>query len=76
MRGRPKPRLLGVVDYSRSAINHSRTAGKGVFPSEAEALERDRWGKICFVRLTARRTDKTTVDLYDPALGIKVGVDR
>jgi hypothetical protein len=29
-----------------------------------------------FIRLTARRTDAAAEDLYDPALGAKVGVDK
>jgi cyclopropane fatty-acyl-phospholipid synthase-like methyltransferase len=51
-------------------------AGKGAFPTDAEALDRDRGETLCFLRLTARRTDAIGEDLYDPALGAKVGVDR
>jgi ubiquinone/menaquinone biosynthesis C-methylase UbiE len=49
--------------------------GKSVFPSCAEALDRDRGEYLGFLRLTARRTDVAAEDLYDPALGVKVGVD-
>lgn len=51
-------------------------AGKSIFPSDAEALDKDRGRYLGFIRLTARRTDKAGEDLYDPALGAKVGVDR
>jgi hypothetical protein len=51
-------------------------AGKSIFPSDAEALDTDKGKTICFLRLTAQRTNETGEDLYDPALGIKVGVDR
>jgi ubiquinone/menaquinone biosynthesis C-methylase UbiE len=50
-------------------------SGKGIFPSDAEALDRDRGETIGFLRLTAKRTDEIGEDFYDPALGIKVGVD-
>lgn len=51
-------------------------AGRSIFPSDAEALDRDRGEYLGFIRLTARRTDEAGEDLYDPALGAKVGVDR
>jgi len=51
-------------------------SGKGVFPSDAEALERDAGRYMGFVRVTARRTEASGEDLYDPALGLRVGVDR
>ncbi len=50
-------------------------AGKSIFPSEAEALEKDRGETIAFLRLIAKRTDVEGHDFYDPALGAKVGVD-
>jgi cyclopropane fatty-acyl-phospholipid synthase-like methyltransferase len=50
-------------------------AGKSIFPSEVEALEKDHGENLCFIRLTAHRTEKMEVDIYDPALGLKVGVD-
>ncbi|MBN1944667.1 MAG: methyltransferase domain-containing protein [Bradymonadales bacterium] len=45
------------------------------FPSDVEALERDGGRYVGFVRLTARRTEMTDFNLYDPSLGFKVGVD-
>jgi SAM-dependent methyltransferase len=50
-------------------------AGKQVFPSDAEALERDGGQTIGFVRAIARRTAEPGENLYDPALGLKAGVD-
>ncbi len=50
--------------------------GKSVFPSDAEALERDRGEYIGFVRAIARRTAGVGANLYDPGLGIDAGVDR
>lgn len=51
-------------------------AGKNIFPSDAEALDKDQGRYLGFIRLTARRTDAAGEDLYDPSLGAKVGVDR
>jgi ubiquinone/menaquinone biosynthesis C-methylase UbiE len=51
-------------------------AGKNIFPSDAEALDKDQGRYMGFIRLTARRTDAAAEDLYDPALGAKVGVDK
>ena len=51
-------------------------AGKNIFPSDAEALDKDQGRYLGFIRLTARRTDAIAEDLYDPALGAKVGVDK
>ena len=50
-------------------------SGKQTFPSDAEALERDEGGTIGFVRAIARRTAGPAENLYDPALGLKAGVD-
>jgi len=49
--------------------------GKNLFPSDAEALEEDRGRFIGLLRLTARRTEITGENLYDPGLGALVGVD-
>ncbi len=51
-------------------------SGKGVFPSYAEALEQDAGQYLGFVRVTARRTETSGEDLYDPTLGLRVGVDH
>jgi cyclopropane fatty-acyl-phospholipid synthase-like methyltransferase len=50
-------------------------AGKNVFPSDAEALEADKGSVIGFVRAVATRTNAHATDLYDPSIGIRVGVD-
>jgi cyclopropane fatty-acyl-phospholipid synthase-like methyltransferase len=54
----------------------AEAAGKSIFPSDAEALDKDQGRYLGFVRLTAQRTDAAGEDLYDPALGAKVGVDK
>ena len=50
-------------------------AGKQLFPSDAEALERDQGRTIALVRAVARRTAASAENLYDPAAGLKAGVD-
>lgn len=50
-------------------------AGKGIFPSDAETLDRDQGRYIGFVRATARRTGQLETNYYDPGLGAQVGVD-
>lgn len=50
--------------------------GKSVFPSDAEALERDQGRYIGFVRAIARRTGHAGANLYDSSVGIHAGVDR
>jgi len=50
--------------------------GKSLFPSDAEALDRDQGRFLGFHRLTARRTGASEPNLYDPGLGIRAGVDR
>ncbi len=49
--------------------------GKNLFPSDAEALEEDRGRYIGLLRVTARRTEATGENLYEPGLGALVGVD-
>jgi SAM-dependent methyltransferase len=49
--------------------------GKSVFPSDAEALDRDGGRFLGLLRLIARRTDTGGYNLYDPALGVRAGVD-
>ncbi|MGD9975708.1 MAG: cyclopropane-fatty-acyl-phospholipid synthase family protein [Desulfatirhabdiaceae bacterium] len=51
-------------------------SGKSVFPSDAEAIERDQGRYIGFVRAIARRIGRAGMNLYDPRLGIDAGVDR
>lgn len=50
--------------------------GKSIFPSDAEALERDQGRYIGFVRASAQRTGKEVMNLYDPAIGLNAGVDK
>lgn len=50
-------------------------AEKNVFPSDAEALDTDRGRYIGFIRVVAGRTETTTANLYDPATGVRAGVD-
>ena len=51
-------------------------SGKGRFPSDVEALERDHGRYLGFVRAVATRSNEATgMNLYDPSLGAKVGVD-
>jgi len=56
-------------------------AGKNApFPSDEEALTKDAGQYLGFVRLVARRVagavGGTDFNLYDPGLGLKVGVDK
>jgi SAM-dependent methyltransferase len=51
-------------------------SGRGVFPSDAEALDRDAGSTMGFVRAVARRTEVETENLYDPTIGVRAGVDR
>ncbi len=70
------------VDTLRDGWRHWRdfeqvleVSGKSVFPSDAEALDRDQGRYIGFVRAIARRTGTAGVNLYDPATGAQAGVD-
>jgi SAM-dependent methyltransferase len=59
------------ADFERAV----EASGKGIFPSDAEALEKDAGRTIGFVRLLAERTGVTSENLYDPALGMKAGAE-
>jgi hypothetical protein len=49
----------------------------GIFPSDVETLERDAGQFLGFVRMMAKRTAVAEgYNLYDPGLGIRVGVDK
>ncbi|TVR31331.1 MAG: methyltransferase domain-containing protein [Spirochaetaceae bacterium] len=50
-------------------------SGKGVFPSAAEALDRDRGAYIGLLRLRAQKAETQSENLYDPGLGAQVGID-
>jgi len=58
-------------DFERAA----ERAGKGIFASDAEAIDADQGRYLAFHRLVARRTATDDVNLYDSALGARVGVD-
>jgi len=51
-------------------------SGKNIFPSVAEALEKDAGRYIGFARVTATRNNVPAENLNDPAIGIRFGVDR
>jgi SAM-dependent methyltransferase len=78
------PRLTEVrVDTQPDGWRHWRDferalelAGKSLFPSDAEALDRDQGQYIGLHRLCGRRTEFGEENLYDPSLGVRVGVDR
>jgi SAM-dependent methyltransferase len=50
--------------------------GKSTFLLDTEALEKDQGRDIGFVRAIPRRTRSAGANLYDPAIGIDVGVDE
>jgi len=49
--------------------------GNSIFPSDAQALEADQGRYIGFIRAIARRTAASSLNLYDPAIGARTGVD-
>jgi cyclopropane fatty-acyl-phospholipid synthase-like methyltransferase len=51
-------------------------SGRQVFPSDAEAIDADQGRYLGFLRTVAKRTEFQSMNLYDPAIGIHVGVDR
>lgn len=51
-------------------------AGKTVFPSDAEALDRDQGRTIGIVRVVARRSETGGMNLYDSSIGVAAGVDQ
>jgi SAM-dependent methyltransferase len=59
-------------DFER-AIERS---GKGFFPIDAEALERDAGRTLAVIRVVAQRTEAPAENLYDASLGVRLGVDR
>ncbi len=50
-------------------------SGKGLFPSDAEALDRDQGRHLGFVRVTATRSEAPSMNLLAPGLGVQFGVD-
>jgi len=72
-----------LVDVQADGWRHWRDfekalelAGKSMFPSDAETLERDHGRFLGFIRLVSTRTDTLEENLYDPGLGVLAGVDR
>jgi SAM-dependent methyltransferase len=61
--------------YWRDFERALEMAGKNQFPSDVEALERDQGRYLGFVRAVATRTEAGGMNLYDPALGVRAGVD-
>lgn len=59
----------------RDFENALELAGKGIFPSDAEALDKDQGQTIGFVRMMGRRTEKEAANLNDPTIGARFGVD-
>lgn len=49
--------------------------GKSLFPSDAETLDRDQGRFLGFHRLLARRSAAVDENLYDPAVGVRAGID-
>ncbi len=49
--------------------------GKSLFPSDVETLERDQGRYLGLVRVVAERCGPGAMNLYDPSLGIRAGVD-
>ena len=50
-------------------------AGTSPFPSDAEALDKDKGRYIGFVRAIGTRTSDESMDLYDPTIGVRLGVE-
>jgi len=50
-------------------------SGKAIFPSDVESLERDGGDTIGFVRTLARRGGSESLNLLDPSIGVRFGVD-
>ncbi len=50
-------------------------SGHALFPSDAEALEKDQGRYLGFIRVTASRSQFTAEDLYNPSLGKEAGVE-
>lgn len=77
------PALTGVsVDLQPDGWRHwadferaIEASGKGTFPSDAEAIEKDAGRTLGFLRLVAERTGTATENFYDPALGMKAGAE-
>jgi hypothetical protein len=60
------------LDFEHALVD----SGAATYPSDVEALERDGGRYLGFVRITAKRSKEAAIDLYDPDLGRKVGIDE
>ena len=49
--------------------------GKGLFPSDAEAIDADAGAYLGFVRGLAQRSEAEAMNLNDPTVGVQFGVD-
>jgi cyclopropane fatty-acyl-phospholipid synthase-like methyltransferase len=78
------PRVTGVrVETLPDGWRHWRDfemaveqSGRQVFPSDAEAIHADQGRYLGFLRAVAKRTENQAENLYDPTIGLQVGVDR
>ncbi len=59
------------VDWERAL----EAAGKSIFPSDAEALEKDAGQTIGFVRASARRSEAEAANFYEANLAAKFGLE-
>lgn len=60
------------MDFERAL----ESSGKSLFPSDAEALEKDQGRYIGFVRAIARRSDAALENIYDPSIGNRAGLEK
>jgi len=51
-------------------------SGLGIFPSDAEALDRDQGNYVGLVRAVGTGLGELGENLYDPGVGLRAGVDR
>lgn len=59
------------ADFERAV----EASGKALFPSDAEAIEKDAGRTLTFLRLLAERTGVAGENFYDPALGLRAGAE-
>ncbi len=59
------------ADFERAV----EASGRALFPSDAEAIEKDAGRTLTFLRLLAERTGVAGENLYDPALGLRAGAE-
>lgn len=59
------------ADFERAV----EAGGRALFPSDAEAIEKDAGRTLTFLRLLAERTSAAAENFYDPALGLRAGAE-